>query len=212
VFIENHDIPRFATAVNRDIRKEKVGAALNLLIGGTPAIYYGQEIGMLGKSGHYGLTDANEVPDREAFNWYKSNAGKGMAFWYKNSGPWWDHRYNQPNDGISVEEQASDKYSLWSYYHQLISLRKSHSALITGSYRNLENRNVDVFSFLRSSPQQQMLVVVNLSAVKQQVNLVCNPGGKRIRPVFGAAEAKRDHHGALDVTLPGYGIAVYQLK
>lgn len=212
VFIENHDIPRFATAVNRDIRKEKVGAALNLLIGGTPAIYYGQEIGMLGKSGHYGLTDANEVPDREAFNWYKSNAGKGMAFWYKNSGPWWDHRYNQPNDGISVEEQANDKHSLWSFYHQLINLRKNYPILITGSYLNLQNINDNVFSFLRSAGPQQMLVVINLSGSKQQVKLTCNPRDKNIRRVFGTADIKKEHNNTLGVILPGYGIAVYQLK
>lgn len=212
VFVENHDIPRFATAVNRDIRKEKVGAALNLLIGGTPAVYYGQEIGMLGKSGHYGLTDANEVPDREAFNWYKSEAGQGMAFWYKNSGPWWDHRYNQPNDGVSVEEQVNDENSLWGFYHKLINFRKTYWALISGSYRNLNNNNGHVFSFLRSARKQQMLVVVNLSADKQQVKLARRLATKGIRRVFGTGDAKRDVNDALDVGLPGYGIAVYLLK
>lgn len=29
----------------------------------------------------------------------------GMAFWYKDSGPWWDKRSMKPNDGISLEEQ-----------------------------------------------------------------------------------------------------------
>ena len=64
--------------------------ALNLLLGGIPSIYYGQELGMTGTSGKFGGTDANEIPDREAFEWYKSDQGKGMAYWYKLRGPWKD--------------------------------------------------------------------------------------------------------------------------
>ena len=51
IFIENHDTPRFSFGVNGDLPKLKIGAALNLLIGGIPSIYYGQEIGMTGTSG-----------------------------------------------------------------------------------------------------------------------------------------------------------------
>ena len=107
IFIENHDLPRFANQVNGFLPKLKIAAALNLLLGQTPSIYYGQELGMNGKGEwqKWGMTDANEIPDREAFEWYKSDTGKGMALWYKNSGPWWDHRYAKPNDGISLEEE-----------------------------------------------------------------------------------------------------------
>jgi glycosidase len=71
VFIENHDMQRFASLADRNPGKERVGAALNLLIGGVPSIYYGQELGMFGKqaNGKYGLTDANDIPVREAFEW-----------------------------------------------------------------------------------------------------------------------------------------------
>jgi glycosidase len=51
VFIENHDMKRFASAVNNNPDKEKIGAALNLLLGGIPSIYYGQELGMFGSGG-----------------------------------------------------------------------------------------------------------------------------------------------------------------
>ena len=46
VFIENHDTQRFATHVLNDPVKLRTGAVLNLLLAGTPAIYYGQELGM----------------------------------------------------------------------------------------------------------------------------------------------------------------------
>jgi len=211
IFIENHDIPRFATAVNQDMQKERIGAALNLLIGGMPSIYYGQEIGMLGKSGNYGPTDANELSDREAFKWYKANAGKGMAFWYKNSGPWWDHRYNQPNDGISLEEQQHNSNSLWSFYHSLIKLRKKYPALITGTYQNVENDNKYVFSFLRSTPQQRMLIIINLSDQEQQLSPHSEIKGKRVNRVWGSAPVLIDEQ-RLSLKLPAYGLQIYELK
>jgi glycosidase len=107
VFIENHDMERFASAVDKNLAKEKIGAALNLLMGGIPSIYYGQELGTFGKNGFgkYGMTDPNDIPIREAFEWYKTEEGLGMALWYKNTGPWWDSTNLKPNDGVSLEEE-----------------------------------------------------------------------------------------------------------
>ncbi|HLG40092.1 MAG TPA: alpha-amylase family glycosyl hydrolase, partial [Chitinophagaceae bacterium] len=78
---ENHDIDRSASSLNKDLNKQKVAAALSLLIGGVPSIYYGQEIGMFGRGGFgiYGMTDGNDIPKREAFEWSKSDSGSGMA-------------------------------------------------------------------------------------------------------------------------------------
>ena len=69
VFIENHDMNRFASEVEGDARKERIGAALNILLDGTPLIYYGQEIGMKGRQNKTWGTDANDIPVREAFEW-----------------------------------------------------------------------------------------------------------------------------------------------
>ncbi len=81
VFIENHDMPRFCYVVKKNLPKLKIGAALNLLLGGIPSIYYGQELGMYGAGifGKWGMNDGNEIPEREAFEWYKSDTGRGMA-------------------------------------------------------------------------------------------------------------------------------------
>src|SRR5690606_9630206 len=96
---------RFSTSVGDDPDKLRVGAALNLLLPGIPSIYYGQEIGMRGSAGQYGPTDGNEIPVREAFEWYADTTGPGMALWYRNTGPWWTDSRLRPNDGISVAEQ-----------------------------------------------------------------------------------------------------------
>ncbi|HEX2628786.1 MAG TPA: alpha-amylase family glycosyl hydrolase, partial [Chitinophagaceae bacterium] len=78
VFLENHDTRRIAAERNQDGNTLKVAASISLLIGGVPSIYYGQELGMKGKA-IKGMTDGNDIPIREAFDWYKSGDGKGMA-------------------------------------------------------------------------------------------------------------------------------------
>ncbi|MEP6514107.1 MAG: alpha-amylase family glycosyl hydrolase [Parafilimonas sp.] len=168
-FIENHDMQRFASAVNKDERKLKVAAALNLLIGQVPSIYYGQELGMFGAGGFgkFNSTDGNDIPMREAFEWYKSDSGKGMAIWYKNTGGWWDSTNLKPNDGISLEEEMNDPNSLYNFYKTLLKLRKENTALQSGTYQTFANNNDNVFSFLRSDKNETLIVVINLSADTQ---------------------------------------------
>jgi len=169
VFIENHDIQRFADAIKGDSGKLRVGCVLNLLMGGVPSIYYGQELGMKGNKVSFGMTDGNDIPDRQAFEWYKSDEGPGMAYWYKN-GPWWTNNNTDiPNDGISLEEERSDPKSIWNFYRKIISLRKNNTIITTGTYANLMNNNDHVFSFMRYNGHEKFIVVVNLSAEKQDV-------------------------------------------
>ncbi|MET6996295.1 alpha-amylase family glycosyl hydrolase [Chitinophaga defluvii] len=218
IFIENHDMPRFAQVVKNNVAKEKVGAALNLLIGGVPAIYYGQEIGMTGgaKPGEYGMTDANEIPVREAFEWYKADSGKGMALWYKDSGPWWDTRNMKANDGISLEEQKDDPNSLWNYYKTLIHLRNTHVALGLGKYQTLKNDNDQVVSFLRYKDNHAAVVAVNLSDSAQHATLHTTDAkvrvtGKNIFSIHGNAALQADTDEVI-IDLPANGVAVFEVK
>ncbi|GHN01755.1 alpha-amylase [Cytophagales bacterium WSM2-2] len=189
VFIENHDVQRFATTVNKDIRKLKLGAAMNLCLGQVPSIYYGQELGMTGAHREFNRTDGNDILLREAFEWNKSDEGKGMALWYKNTGPWWNESNLKADDGVSLEEEKADAKSLYNYYKWLLNLRKNNSALHSGAYQVVENYNENVFSFLRRDGKQTFLVVVNLSDSNQKIDLALgkldisrvyfvSPGGK----------------------------------
>lgn len=186
VFIENHDTKRFATVVGQDRGKLRAGAALNILIGGIPSIYYGQELGMTGAQ-LKGMTDGNDIPIREAFEWYRSDTGRGMAFWYKNTGPWWDSSQVRPNDGISLEEQEKQPGSLYNYYRELLHLRKTYPALSSGAYQSITNSNDHVFSFIRQTPYQKILVLINLSATTQSVELNMQEKFKTIKQLSGNA-------------------------
>lgn len=170
IFIENHDIDRFAS-LQTNVQRQKLAAALMLLIGGVPSIYYGQELGMQGKVYSFGNTDGNDIGRREAFEWYQTGQGEGMSYWYKNSGAWWTNANSKPNDGISLEEQIKTPNSLFNWYKKLIALKQSNLALAIGSYENVPNENQNVFSFYRKQGRKKVLVVVNLSAENQVVHL-----------------------------------------
>ncbi|MCU0425421.1 MAG: glycoside hydrolase family 13 protein [Candidatus Kapabacteria bacterium] len=48
IFLDNHDVSRYASVVGDDVRKIKIGLSLLMTLRGTPQIYYGTEIGMTG--------------------------------------------------------------------------------------------------------------------------------------------------------------------
>lgn len=216
VFIENHDLPRFANQVNGYLPKLKIAATLNLLLGQTPSIYYGQELGMNGKGEwqKWGMTDANEIPDREAFEWYKSDTGKGMALWYKNSGPWWDNRFAKPNDGISLEEEKPDSNSIFNFYKKMILIRKENPVISTGKFETLANTNDSVFAFRRYDSKNEIIVILNLSDSFQRADVLYqgfNAKKKEIRLLNGTP-VNVTFENKIPVFLPAYGIDIYQLK
>jgi alpha-amylase len=163
VFIENHDMSRFASRVHGDLRREKVGAALNVLLKGTPLIYYGQEIGMRGEQSHAWNSDANDIPDREAMRWTPRLEDPGSAIWYRDTGPWWTQRFNRDGDGISVAEERDDPGSLLSFYRRLLAVRRSRPELVAGDERVIGAGAPGVLAVLRSTPAQAGLLLVNLS-------------------------------------------------
>ncbi|MCX6215305.1 alpha-amylase family glycosyl hydrolase [Spirosoma sp.] len=170
IFLENHDLDRFAS-LEMNPQKQRVAAAIQVLIGGIPSIYYGQELGMKGKIKAFGTTDGNDIPRREAFEWYQSGDGKGMALWYKNTGEWWTQTNIKANDSISLEEQKRDPASLFNYYKKLIAIKHSYPAFANGRYENTPNDNPNVYSFRRISGQETALVMVNLSDQVQKATV-----------------------------------------
>lgn len=218
VFLSNHDMDRFSNVAAGIPGKLKIGAALNLFIGGIPSIYYGQEIGMRGAKswGKYGMTDANDIPIREAFEWFAADSGNGMALWHKGNGPWWDDTNLKPNDGISLEEQKNDSSSLWNFYKKVIRLRRTHSPFVRGLYQTLNNNNSYVLSFLRYEADQAGLVIINLSSVPQQAVIdISNskfafkqPDMKQLMGKDNATMKGSD----LSISLPAYSINVWEIK
>lgn len=204
IFLENHDMDRFAS-LEPNPQKQRQAAALMLLIGGTPSIYYGQEIGMMGKIGNWGNTDGNDIPRRAAFDWYASGAGKGTAKWYEGTGGWSENSGLFPHDGISVEEQQKDSNSLFNHYKRIIRLKQANPALSTGTYSHAVNDNNSVFSFYRTSQNRKVLVVANLSGVAQKA--VLQDRYKSYRILYGQSSVQDN-----TLELKPYEVVVFEVR
>jgi glycosidase len=208
VFIENHDVQRFASAVNGDARKAKVGAALNVLLQGVPLIYYGQELGMTGTHINDQSSDGGDIPLREAFPW-TAREQPGMAVWYRNSGPWWDQSPLARGGGVSLEAQRGVAGSLFETYRALLALRKSHVAFRTGDQMLLDTDHPRVFAFRRSAGADQMLVVVNLGDTPAPVQLE-GVSGAALQDAMGT-ERLAVTAGHVSLSLPPFAVRVFAI-
>ena len=163
LFIENHDTDRFASMVGGEAARLRIGAALCVLLKGTPLIYYGQELGMRGRRSGAGMSDGNDIPDREAFRWTRHVEDPGAAIWYRGDGPWWTGRFARDEDGISVEEQQSDPGSLLSFYRRLLALRRSHPELRAGDQQIIATGQPGVLAVRRARGATAAVLLINLS-------------------------------------------------
>ena len=145
--------------------------------------------------------------------WYKTDDGKGMALWYKNTGPWWDSTNLKPNDGISLEEERKDPNSLFNFYKKMIRLRQSTAALSNGSYQTLPNNNSKVLSFLKRE-KNTVCVMINLSGQMQKVILNFSKANVKVKSfaqLWGKNTARISGN-STSVRLPGFSMQVLEIR
>ena len=145
-FLTNHDQNRVVSQLMGSRQLAKNAAFLLLTSPGTPFIYYGEEIGMMG-----------EKPDeiiRRPFHW-----SEGVRAGFTTGMPW---QFGDSNFPDNLVIQKSEKQSLFNHYKNLIELRKDHRALRTGKMILLETSNPSIFAFIREDSSERLLVIINL--------------------------------------------------
>ena len=148
-FLTNHDQPRVMGDLNKSVNKAQVAADLLLTQPGVPFIYYGEEIGMNGAKPDERL--------RTPMQWDSTDA----TFGFTTGQPW---ELPQPDSAtINVAAQSDDAESLLSHYRDLIRLRNTHPALQNGDFTPVKSASSHIYSFLRQSDEETLLVVINLS-------------------------------------------------
>jgi len=146
-FLTNHDQNRILSQLNGDVNKAKIAAALILTSPGTPFIYYGEEIGMMGNK-----------PDENIRLPMQWNAENNAGF--TTGKPW--RALNTNFNEVNVLTQANDPNSLLSLYRNLIQLRAKHPSLSTGQYITVDCNNPAVYAVLRVDESEILLVLINL--------------------------------------------------
>lgn len=183
LYLENHDQPRavarFGEPATSWFESATALATAYFLQRGTPFIYQGQEIGMLGGD----FTDESDFRDVESLNYLRAHPGQGvpagLAAISRDNGrtpmqwdsspsagfttgrPWIDVPASA--SAINVEAQRTDPCSVYAYYRALIEARHRVSALTFGAFERIDAGDAALFVYARADQDSAVLVAVNLS-------------------------------------------------
>ncbi|HZT97354.1 MAG TPA: alpha-amylase family glycosyl hydrolase, partial [Chloroflexota bacterium] len=198
--IDNHDNHRSFSRWDKPglgTGRAKVAAMLLLTLRGTPYLYYGQEIGMHDveiRSGQLrdpaanGIVAKSRDPERTPMQWTPgSNAG------FSRAQPWLP--VAPDSTSVNVETESADPTSVLTLYRKLTSLRHEHVALREGSYRSIDCDAGEVYGYLRESPEERILAILNFGETAATVDISQTAGGGRVLLATGGETG-----GSLDVT------------
>ena len=146
-FIANHDTDRAAGFLQVSFGQAQVAANLNILTPGSPFIYYGEEIGMLGSRGGAN-TDANR---RLGMLWGDGDTVKNPEGT--------NYSGNQVNG--TVVDQLPDGKSLFNHYKKLIMIRKANPEIAYGEFTPIVIEDSKVGGFLSTYEGSTVAVIHN---------------------------------------------------
>jgi maltose alpha-D-glucosyltransferase/alpha-amylase len=199
---------RLAPLLGNDRRKIELLNVLLFSMPGAPLVYYGDEIGM---GDNYYLGDRNGV--RTPMQW---SADRNAGFSRANPQRLYlpviiDPEYHY--ESVNVENQERSQASLLWWMKRLVAMRKRHVAFARGTLRFLYPDNPKVLAFVRDHPDEQILVVVNLSRYTQIAEVDLTPFGRRVpEDVLSHNRFPPLREGPIPITLGPYGYYLFVLR
>lgn len=150
-FLKNHDQNRILSELGNNADKARVATGILMTLPGTPYVYYGEEIGMLGVK-----------PDeyiREPFLWDADTKAPEQTSWE-------EPKYSTDETVVPLAKQKLDSNSLYNFYKNFILYRNSSAILTYGSIENSTLQVSELVSFIRKSEAGTRLVIHNLSDIE----------------------------------------------
>jgi glycosidase len=159
--LSNHDEERTGSVLGKSTDKEKLAAAVLLTAGGSPYIYYGEELGLYGNQ-----NNGDEYV-------------RGPMLWGDNTVTSYTDKIDKTvaNSIKSVADQQADANSLLNVYVQFTKLRNTYPALAEGTmskhgtYNDSNTTDKAIGAWYMTKDSQKMLVVHNFSAAQYTVTL-----------------------------------------
>ena len=156
-FLSNHDVGRIAGFVNKDEAKTKLAGAMNILMGGSVFIYYGEEIGMVGSG--------NDPPKRAPMYW---NTARDDG----TTDPPPECELPDEYPFGSLEEQVDDDSSIYNYYRQAIAIRQALPVISHGTVTAETALNVGCVSAQRKTwGEESCIILMNIDTEAAEVDL-----------------------------------------
>lgn len=207
LFWDNHDLPRIVSRWGNDSDEYRALSAkmlATLLHGmeGTPYIYQGEELGMTNTP----FPSIDDYDDVETLNAYHVLKAKGWSeeklmqavhaksrdnartpmHWddsaqagFTTGTPWLPVNPNYTE--INAASQVNDKDSVFSYYKQLIRLRKEIPVIVDGAFCLLLPDDEEVFAYHRKNDEQTLTVLCNFYGNERTIDAsALIPEGSRL--------------------------------
>ena len=196
--LSNHDEDRTGSTLNASADLMKMAGAVLLTSGGEPYIYYGEELGFLGKK------EGGDEYVRTPMKWGDSYTTSFIK-----------QSYTGQDKVKSVKEQAGDENSILSVYRTFGQLRNTYPALAEGKmsahplYNDSNSQYKQVACWYMSDASQKMLVVHNISSKAVTLNF-SDPIDKAVASM-GEVSANLVNSN-LSLRLGGWSSAVLLLK
>ena len=152
-FLSNHDQTRIMNSLGRSQENMKMAATIYLTLPGTPFIYYGEELGMLGKK-----------PDemiREPFIWDNKDMKQNTS---------WTEITNDV-DKVALSVQKDDEDSIYNFYKNLIKVRSENNSLKFGEIDFVKSGNKSVMIMRRQFEKETSYVIINSSDKDVEITL-----------------------------------------
>ncbi len=195
-FLSNHDTGRIAGFVSGDENKMKLAGAMNLFMGGSAFIYYGEELGMPGSG--------NDPSKRAPMLWNDARS---------------DGTTNPPPECTlpesyplgSLETQQGDDGSIYNYYRQAIAIRAALPVIARGVSTAETALNSGCVSAVRKTGADGACILLyNIDENTAAVDLSAYEGWGLAASLSADGETVALENGTL--TLPAYGAAVLTQK
>ncbi|MGO4938028.1 alpha,alpha-phosphotrehalase [Fundicoccus sp. Sow4_H7] len=209
LFLNNHDQPRsnsrFGDVENYPFETQTMLGQTIQFLRGTPYIFQGEEIGMTNPN----YTSISDYKDIETLNNYqilkdkhipeddimaiiqsksRDNARTPMQWddsehaGFTTGTPWLKVAENYPQVNVSTERTEG---KIFSYYQDLIRLRKSHDIISEGTYRGLFLDHPAIMAYVRELDGQQLLVLSHFYAGDVSIELPEEFRGRSARKLIG---------------------------
>ena len=133
VFLDNHDVDRIYSSLNKDIRKLKMTIAFQLTTRGIPSVYYGTELLMEG---------------------YVNEPHGKMRKDFPGGWP------NDKQNCFIAEGRNQEQNEIFDYYQKILQWRKSASAIHNGNLTQFVPED-NIYTYFRYNDDQCIMVILN---------------------------------------------------
>ena len=144
VFLDNHDVTRIFSTLNKDVDKLKMAIAFQLTTRGIPSVFYGTELLMEGFSHEQHGKMRKDFP-----------------------GGWPDDKVN-----CFTQEGRNEKQNdIFTYYSKIFNWRKSSEVIHSGKLTHFIPEN-NIYVYFRHNDDNCVMVILNNNNSNQTINTV----------------------------------------